>query len=201
MPPTPGGRGHDVHSGETCFMALAKPRERRAEPRLPVYCSNPVATRQKSAGRARILHRLTSEFRPLLRATIRHKDVRVLSKNRVHQNVTSPNNGRGARMMPSEKGKAADVAVRHRATTPKNARALITGQDKPSRAGPSAFCPSATPHTPGRLTRVYQSKEGRRRLCLPAWCTASGWRAHRTWSAIPTLPPALTASACRPTRC
>ena len=96
----------------------AKLRERRAEPRLPVI----VAIRWQPGRRAQAalgsVHLLTSEFRPLGRATIRQEGVRVLVKGRVHQNVTSPNNGRGARMMPSEKGKAAEVSVRHRATPP-----------------------------------------------------------------------------------
>ena len=99
-------------------MGLAKPRERRAEPRLPVI----VAIRRQPGRKAQAslgsVHRLTSEFRPSGRATIRQEIVRVLVKNRVRQNVTFPNIGRGARTMRSEKGKAAEVAVRHRATPP-----------------------------------------------------------------------------------
>lgn len=116
-------------------MALAKPRERRPEPLLPVT----EAIRWQAGRKARAAlgsdHRLTSEFRPFGHATIRQKGVRVLLKNRVQPNVTFPNHGRGARMMRSEKGKAAEVSVRHGATLPQKMLGRLS-RDRMNQAAP-----------------------------------------------------------------
>ena len=68
-------------------------RECRAEPRLPVIVAIRWQPGRKAQAALGSVHRLTSEFRPLGRATIRQEGVPVLMKIRVHQNVTFPNNG------------------------------------------------------------------------------------------------------------